>query len=709
MHPSLRFWESDTVSERLIWGDGLSHRSSRGGAYGREIGIIDLGHEPPLSVDGNEAAVIDRRRVSVQWFSGTILTGLCGAALIGGAVFASLDGEMTFARMPERVESALRGAFGANDRTATLRKSDRLPPPGEAAAARNVVRVSTVTRVGNRDVMRVRPFVRISGNLSMTTSDLSAKIPPFNAQRLLTDVGSNQPAATDDPSNPDAAEPDAEVSFVTKDLGPVLPKAKIAAVVALDEILMRVRDAANWRGNNGGVRYAALANATADAGGTQSDLKMAYAPEGSASDPYAGFETRVVPENVTLLPKTKDQVTGGNPTGEHVHLVKKGDTVTSILRDQGAMPDEAKSMAAALGARGRDGGLKEGEKLRILMGPSSPAPGARMQPVRVIVANDTSVEAVAALSDLGKYVAVDVQSINTVTETADNASDDEDDDGTGVRLYQSIYETALRNKVPSAVIEDMVRIYSYDVDFQRKVQPGDSFDVFYAGEDEGASATDKSEVLFASLTVGGETKKYYRFQTPDDGVVDYYDETGKSAKKFLVRKPVNNAIMSSGFGGRRHPILGYVRMHTGVDWATAYGTPIFASGNGVVEKAGLEGGYGKYVKIKHNNGYETGYGHMSAFAKGLEVGKRVRQGQVIGFVGSTGGSTGNHVHYEILVNGRFVDPMRVKLPRGRSLEGPVMAGFEKERDRLDTMMANRNGAARVSDAGPVQMQQISNR
>jgi murein DD-endopeptidase MepM/ murein hydrolase activator NlpD len=685
----------------------LNHRTSRGGGYGRETGIIDLGHEPPLSVDGSEAAVIDRRRVSVQWFSGTILTGLCGAALIGGAVFASLDGEMTFAKVPERVEGALRGAFGANDKTASLRKSDRLPPPGDSTAARNVVRVSTVTRVGNRDVMRVRPFIRISGNLSMTTSDLSAKIPPFNAQRMLSDVGAATPAASDDPNNADAAEPDAEVSFVTKDLAPILPKAKLAAVVALDEIMMRVRDASNWRGNSAGVRYT-LANATADASGAQPDLKLAYATEGTAADPYAGFETRVVPENVTLLPKTKDQATGGNPSNERVHVVKKGDTVTSILRDQGATPEEAKAIATTLGPRGRDGGLKEGEKLRILMAPAGP--GQRLQPYRVIVANETAVEAVAALSDLGKYVAVDVQSMNTVTETADN-SDDDDDDGSGVRLYQSIYETALRNKVPANVIEDMVRIYSYDVDFQRKVQPGDSFDVFFAGEDEGATITEKTEVLYASLTVGGETKKYYRFQTPDDSVVDYYDETGKSAKKFLVRKPVNNAIMRSGFGSRRHPILGYVKMHTGVDWATPYGTPIFASGNGVVEVAGWEGGYGKYVKLKHNNGYETAYGHMSAFAKGLEPGKRVRQGQVIGFVGSTGQSTGAHVHYEILVNGRFVDPMRIKLPRGRSLDGPLLAGFEKERDRLDAMMNNRGGGpARVSDAaGTAGVRQTSNR
>jgi murein DD-endopeptidase MepM/ murein hydrolase activator NlpD len=647
----------------------------------------------------------------VQWFSGTILTGLCGAALIGGAVFASLDGEMTFAKVPERVEGALRGAFGANDRTATLHKSDRLPPASESAAARNVMRVSTVTRVGNRDVMRVRPFVRISGNLSLTTSDLSAKIPPFNAQRMLSDVGAAAPPASDDPNNADAVEPDAEVSFVTKDLAPVLPKAKLAAVVALDDILMRVRDASNWRGGSG-VRYAALANATADASGAQSDLKLNYATEGTVADPYAGFETRVVPENVTLLPKTKEQATGGNPSNERVHVVKKGDSVTSILRDQGATPEEAKAIASTLGVHGRDGGLKEGEKLRILMAPAGQGPGQRLQPYRVIVANDSAVEAVAALSDLGKYVAVDVQSMNTVTDTADNSEDD-DDDGSGVRLYQSIYETAMRNKVPAAVIEDMVRIYSYDVDFQRKVQPGDSFDVFFAGEDEGSATTEKTEVLFASLTVGGETKKYYRFQTPDDSVVDFYDETGKSAKKFLVRKPVNNAIMRSGFGSRRHPILGYVKMHTGVDWATPYGTPIFASGNGVVEVAGLEGGYGKYVKLKHNNGYETAYGHMSAFAKGLEPGKRVRQGQVIGFVGSTGQSTGPHVHYEILVNGRFVDPMRIKLPRGRSLDGPLIASFEKERDRLDAMISNRGAGARVSDAvgtvGTPQVRQVSNR
>jgi murein DD-endopeptidase MepM/ murein hydrolase activator NlpD len=169
-------------------------------------------------------------------------------------------------------------------------------------------------------------------------------------------------------------------------------------------------------------------------------------------------------------------------------------------------------------------------------------------------------------------------------------------------------------------------------------------------------------------------------------VVDYYDETGKSAKKFLVRKPVVEGLLRSVFGPRKHPILGYVKMHTGIDWSAPHGTPIFSAGNGIVEKAEREGGYGKYVRIRHANGYQTAYGHMTAFAKGIQSGVRVTQGQVIGYVGSTGLSTGAHLHYEILINGRFVDPMRIKLPRGRSLDGQFLTAFDKERERIDTLV-----------------------
>jgi murein DD-endopeptidase MepM/ murein hydrolase activator NlpD len=634
---------------------------------------LDLGNEAPLSVDGETRGAIDRRRVSVQWFSGTILTGLCGAALMGGAVFAALDGQTNFATVPERVEVALRGAVSSlSERVASLRKSNRLPPAGEINTHRQVIRVSTTTHVGNRELMRVRPFVRVAGNLALSVTELSANIPPFNPQKMLAEAESpSGGAAADDPG----AEPDAEVSFVTRDLAPLLPKAKVAAVLAMDEVVMGVRDTAIRLSSTGAL------------GTDGPNVKMAYAAE-AGPNPYTGFETRIAPANITLLPKTAGQTTGGNPWNERTVTLKKGESVASVLRDLGSRPDDIKDVTTALGARGRDGGVKEGQKLRILIDPSDPR---RLRPLRVVVASDSGVDTIVALSELGKYVSIDVQAAGT--EVA-KSGDSEPDDGSGVQLYQSIYETALRNQVPRPVIEDLIRIYSYDVDFQRKVQPGDSLELLFAGEDE--APNEKADVLYASLTTAGETKKFYRYQSVDDNIVDYYDETGKSAKKFLVRKPVSEGIITSPFGDRNHPLLHQVRIHTGVDWGAPYGSAIFASGNGEIESIGLEGGYGKYIRIRHANGYETAYGHMSAFARNLQEGSHVRQGQVIGYVGSTGLSTGSHVHYEIIINDRFVDPMKVKLPRGRVLEGPLLAGFEEQREKLDQVLARAAPPARVA-------------
>jgi len=648
--------------------------------------VIDLGNEPPLSVDGGAGGLVDRRRLSVQWFSGTILTGLCGAALMGGAVFASLDGETNFATAPEQVESALRGAISSiGERLNALRKTDRLPAISEPSVARQVLRVPTTSHVRDREMVRMRPYRRVAGNLMLTTSDLSVKIPPYNPQKLLTD------SAGGDDQAPPAAAADAEVSFVecdlvapiTKakvvapsacDLTSLLPKVKASTQLPLDEVMARVRDTALRSNTGGGPSNMLLASAD-----TTASLKMSYAPEANP-DTYFGFVPRAVPENVTLLPKTTSTVNGGGDWSEKQIIVKKGETVGSILRELGAAPEEIKAIIAVIGPAALDGGLKDGQKLRVLM---TPAGLGHVQPLRVIIAGDSGITAAVALSDIGRYVPVDIRNIDTGLAER-NADEQAEDEAGSVQLYQSLYETALRNNVPKAVIEDLVRIYSYDVDFERKVQPGDNFDVLYSDDENG----DRPEVRFAALTVGGETKKYYRFQTADDGVYDYYDETGKSAKKFLVRKPVAAGLVTSGFGWRTHPMLHVSELHSGVDWGAPYGTPIFAAGNGEIEEIGLKGGYGKYVRLKHANGYETAYGHMTAFAKGLDVGSKVRQGQVIGFVGSSGMSTGSHVHFEIIVNDRFVDPMRIKLPRGRVLDGSTLATFEKDRDQLDAVLSH---------------------
>ncbi len=663
-----------------MWGTAVLDQSRlRAGNRRFDAETVSLGNEPPLSADGGNSGLIDRRRLSIQWFCGTILTGLCGAALMGGAVFASLDGETNFASAPERVETALHGALANLSAHLGIRKTDRLPAQSELSVARQIVRVPITTRVRDRELVRTRSFVRVSGNLSLSLSEISANIPPFNPQKLLADSVTNVDDAP-------AAEPDAEVSFVTCDFLPpggkskatpstcdinsLLSHVKPSTVLPVDEVVARVREVATKTFAHAPL-FASAEAATPD------NLKLNYAAEGE-TDPYVGFAARVVPENITLLAKTNT----GNDGNEHVVVAKKGETVGSILRELGASADDIKGILPVLG-RSRDSGLKEGSKLRVL---TAAAGLGHLQPLRVVLSDDGGVKAATALSDRGTYVPVDVR--NLTADAPQQGEDEDTDEDGGVRLYQSIYETALRNNVPQPVIDEIIRIYSYDVDFQRKVAPGDSIDVLYS-EDENNDG--RNEVRYVSLTVGGDTKRYYHYQTADDGAYDYYDEAGKSAKKFLVRKPVPIGIMRSGFGERNHPLLHYMKMHTGVDWAAPFGTPIFAAGNGVIDEIGLKGGYGKYVRINHANGYQTAYGHMTAFARGLVVGSHVRQGQIIGFVGSTGLSTGAHVHFEILINDRFVNPMTIKLPRGRVLEGTALAQFEKSREQLDTLMAHLPG------------------
>jgi murein DD-endopeptidase MepM/ murein hydrolase activator NlpD len=264
--------------------------------------------------------------------------------------------------------------------------------------------------------------------------------------------------------------------------------------------------------------------------------------------------------------------------------------------------------------------------------------------------------------------------------------DDETTPSSAPSLYVSLYETGLRYEMPAELIDELIKVYSYDFDFQHHVKTGDNFEVFYDAEEGVENSFNRGKILFASLTVGGTTKRFYRFKTDDDGIIDFYDENGNSAKKFLMRKPMNGGIFTSPFGFRHHPILGYSRMHTGVDWSAPVGTPIMAAGSGTIVKAGWQSGYGERVEIQHANGYKTTYNHMSGFGSGVREGAKIFQGQTVGYVGTTGLSTGAHLHYEVMVNGSFVDPLRIKVPRGRVLEGRTYADFERERDRIDAMM-----------------------
>ena len=250
------------------------------------------------------------------------------------------------------------------------------------------------------------------------------------------------------------------------------------------------------------------------------------------------------------------------------------------------------------------------------------------------------------------------------------------------------------NKEMTALI---IKLLASNVDFQAQLKPTDTLEAFFSVTDGSGKATADSELLYVDAHFGENDTRFYRYQDPEDMSVDYFDENGKSIRQFLLRNPVPNGVFKSGFGMRRHPILGYSRMHTGTDWAAPRGTPIIAAGNGTVEKAGWDsGGYGNQTLIRHANGYVSSYNHQSAIAKGVTPGAKVKQGQVIGWIGTTGLSTGPHLHYELIVNGTKVDPLRVRLPGGKSLEGDALAKFEVERKRIDALLKSDDKSKQIA-------------
>jgi len=252
----------------------------------------------------------------------------------------------------------------------------------------------------------------------------------------------------------------------------------------------------------------------------------------------------------------------------------------------------------------------------------------------------------------------------------------------------SLYTAGEREGVPRAIMASLIRAYSHEVDFQRDIHTGDQFEVLYDQPTaRDGTPVGQGVIIYAALVINGKARPLYRV-TFGDGAVDYFDERGQSVKRSLLRTPVEGAHMTSGFGMRMHPLLGYSKMHQGTDFGAPTGTPIFAAGSGIVEDARFNGSYGRYIRLRHNGRIETAYAHLSRFAKGTYPGARVNQGDVIGFVGTSGRSTGAHLHYEVIVDRRQVNPMNVSMPTGRVLEGKTLSQFKQGQDRIKKEFIN---------------------
>ena len=255
-------------------------------------------------------------------------------------------------------------------------------------------------------------------------------------------------------------------------------------------------------------------------------------------------------------------------------------------------------------------------------------------------------------------------------------------------ITNSLYNSALNLSIKPNVIIEFARLYGFQVDFQRDVWKDDSFQIIYEEYiDDENKVVDTGEIIFANLNLQNQDLQLYKYEY-DKNKIDYFDENGKSIRKTLMKTPINGARLSSSYGKRKHPILGYTKMHSGTDFAAPMGTPIMASGDGKVTKAGWCGGGGNCVKIKHNSTYQTVYAHMSKFGKGIKKGSKVKQGQIIGYVGSTGMSTGPHLHYEVIENGKKINSQKLKLPSGKILKGDERRNFEVTKIKIDVLKSN---------------------
>ncbi|MEO0543597.1 MAG: M23 family metallopeptidase [Pseudomonadota bacterium] len=637
------------------------------------INIIDP-DQAPLTT--GKVRKPDRREVSLRWLSGTILTGVASTALMGAALLTALDGKQLLATPPEIASFVDLSDTGSGDtKTSRLITTANLSL-GTQVPDRRRMSVSTVTQVGDANVIRTKPFEHLTISLARVQAD-DASYPPFNPLSIFAE--GNVPPVPD--------------SGVT---GALIYGANVeteAAVKVVDFEFNTDVDLTEFTISADEAEEILRVNAALLAGGETKVASVTYVDplRFGTNDPALGAlitpqVARVVPQNVSVAPSGTNTI--GTTYKEDLVEARSDVTITEAFSTVDY--DGLNQMGGAIATLLNSEQLSGGQSVRL--GLERERDQERWSVKRASVYRGGEHLLTIALKDDGQYVPAQEPVDRGVMTNFGPANEEPAlpaiNPATLPTAYDAIHRAVASNDLPTSIADRIVKMVAADVDFRARIRPEDGLELFYSlpedGEPDQASERD---LLFVSATFNGQTNRFYKFRK-SDGKVGYYDEEGRSARQFLLRNPVPSGKFRSGFGMRRHPILGYSKMHWGVDWSAPHGTPIISPGNGTVQKAGWAGGYGRQTIISHANGYETSYSHQTRFAKGVQPGAQVKQGQVIGYIGTTGLSTGPHLHYEMRVNGKRVDPLRVRLPDSDTLTGDELLAFTTERDRIDALLAS---------------------
>lgn len=604
----------------------------------------------------------------LKWIVSTCLVGVAGLCVIAVVLYASMDfdrGEGIISSMQKAGVSAMQtkqvGNIVHDQPDITFgQKTDRIKLTAKGVTTSHIIHDSMVVRRNATEFIEIKPYVLIEASLATQVPQSTADIPEFDPFELYADK-----TPVSDPAQTKARETASDnVALSFSDI-------RVAQLTMLDNHTMGPERAEQF--------VAEAAAVLAETGAEFETAPAEPAAQDQIADALEPADQDIGP-NTTVIRKRPELTEDAAPRLRTTAVeVRSGDTLYRLLSEAGAKEPEAKAIVNAMKSVPGAVELEAGQEIRFQH--ASVGTGEKEQPPLGVslYGGDEHIVSVTKTEN-GDYVAADEE-----IKIAATLNSGEPRFSRRASLYTSIFHAAISQDLPHDLVMNLLRTLAYDVDFKQKVGVGDSIRFFFDVEREPSGLEKPGELLYAEMAVGGDAYRYYRFRTPD-GEIDFYNENGSNSRKFLMRKPVKGARFTSGFGYRRHPILGTRRMHTGTDWAAPRGTPILAPGDGTVVFVGRKGGYGNHVRIKHGNGYKTTFSHLHRFSENIRSGVKVKQGQVIGYIGSTGRSTGPHLHYEVLVNDKFTDPMKVATGSSRQLQGRLLAEFKNEKQRIDGLM-----------------------